>query len=369
MTDAESTERADAGPGDGGELAPDANADDAFAALGNDTRLRVLRTLADADEPPTFTELFEASDEETSAGFAYHLRQLVDRFVRKDEETERYRLTYAGRQAARALAAGTYTEQVTRDPEPIEGDCPVCGEPSLEARVADNFVAVACTGCGTELLSLPFPPSGSRDRDAAETAAAFDAHHRHRFGLLAEGVCPDCAGRAGAEITFVETPALPGDERRPVLAGRCSDCDFRVRAPVSLAVTSHPEAVAFFREHGGSIRDRPIWNLGSEWSETVLSEDPPAVRVRIRLGGETLGLLVGDGPTVVDVERVTVDEGSTDEEESIDKEGPIEEEGSTDGEVSIDDDGAADADRTRAEPGPTSTDDAEDYDATAAGSS
>ncbi|WP_435146811.1 DUF7351 domain-containing protein [Halobaculum sp. P14] len=312
-----------------------AGADDAFGALGNETRLRTLRRLAAADEPPTFTELFEASGEDTSAGFAYHLRQLVDRYVRKDEETERYHLTYAGREVTRALDAGTYTDRVDREPEPVDDDCPVCGAAALAARVADNYVAVACTDCGTELLSLPFPPSGARDRDADEALAAFDSYHRSRLRLLADGVCPDCAGDATGRIEFTEPDPLPGDERRPVLVGRCSQCQFGIRTPVSLAVVTHPAVAAFFSEHGESVRDRPLWNLGPEWSEAVLSTSPPAVRVSIRLGddavddsgdsgesdvggdaggdasgdasgdgdGEVLRLLVGDGPTVVDVTR------------------------------------------------------------------
>lgn len=280
-------------------------ADDAFSALGNATRLRALQTLASADEPPTFTELFEAIDEDTTAGFAYHLRQLADRYVRKEPESERYHLTYAGRQAARALSSGSYTERVNREPESVDGDCPVCDGSGLEARVADNFVVVACTDCQTELLSLPFPPSGARDRDTNETLAAFDSFHRSRVRLLTDGVCPDCAGRASAKIVFVNAPNLPGDATRPTLVGSCADCDFRMRAPVSLAVVEHPGIVAFFRENGKSVRDRPLWNLGSEWSETVLSEDPAAVRVTVRLEGEELRMLVGDGPTVVDSERVT----------------------------------------------------------------
>ncbi|QLG26938.1 ArsR family transcriptional regulator [Halorarum halophilum] len=330
--------------------------DDAFAALGNATRLRVLRTLASADEPPTFTELFEATDEDTSAGFAYHLRQLVDRYVRKDPETEGYHLTYAGRQAARALAAGTYTERVNRDPEPVDGDCPVCGEAGLEGRVADNFLAVGCVDCGTELLSLPFPPNGARDRDADGALAAFDAYHRSRFRLLADGVCPDCAGRAGAGIEFVDAPDLPGEDRRPTLDGSCADCDFRVLAPVSLAVLDHPEVVAFFREHDRSVRDRPLWNLGPEWAETVLSTDPPAVRVSVRLDGDELRLLVGEGPTVVDVEGFERSPDDGDPSRSAD--------GTDEGDEA---DGASEEDGKEAgmQPG----NDAEDYDATAAGSS
>lgn len=101
-----------------------ADPEDAFSRLGNATRLRVIRSLADGDAPPTFTELFEASGGETTAGFAYHLRQLVGHYVEKrptgdDEADARYVLTSAGRAVATALQAGVYTDRVERGLEAV----------------------------------------------------------------------------------------------------------------------------------------------------------------------------------------------------------------------------------------------------------
>ncbi|MEZ3117000.1 ArsR family transcriptional regulator [Halobaculum sp. MBLA0147] len=282
-------------------------ADDAFAALSDETRLAAVSAVAAADEPPTFTDLFEASDADTSAGFAYHLRQLTDRYLRKDPETERYELTYAGRAVARALDAGTFTERVDRAPTGVDGDCPVCGASALAAAVVDNVVAVACRDCETDLLALPFPPGGVRERDTADVVEAFDAYHRRRVALAADGVCPDCAGVVDGAIDLVETPALPGEEPRPLVAAGCESCGFHLRVPVSLTVVEHPAVVALFDRHGESVRNRPVWNLGPEWHETVLSTEPPAVAVTVSLGEDRVRLLVGDGPTVVDVER---DEGA-----------------------------------------------------------
>lgn len=318
-----------------------ADPEDAFSRLGNATRLRVIRSLADSESPPTFTDLFEASDEETTAGFAYHLRQLVDHYVEKratgddDEADARYVLTSAGRAVASALQAGVYTDRVERGPEAVGGDCPICGAAELEAGLADNVVSVACTSCETVLLTLPFPPNGARNREMTDLLDAFDAYHRRRLSLVADGVCPDCAGHAHGRIEAADAPGADtttGDpEERPVVAAACEACSFTLRAPVSLAVVDHPAVVAFFAGHDAS--PGPIWNLGSGWREAVLSTDPWAVRVSVRLGddadrGETgdgedgardegnessdcvaeeLRLLVGDGPTVVDAERVAVE--------------------------------------------------------------
>lgn len=292
---------------DSTETDGDVDPDDAFAALGDETRLRAIRAVAAASEPPTFTHLFDASESETTAGFAYHLRQIVGPYLSKDEGTETYTLTSAGRAVARALDAGTFTERVDCEPEPIPGSCPVCEADALAARVTDNVVTVACTTCSTELLSLPFPPSGVEDRGTAAVLSAFDDYHRSRIGLLADGVCPDCAGPATGEIQFRERADLPGENVRPVLHSSCDSCPFSLDTPISLAVVDHDAVVGFFRDHGTSVRDRPIWNLGPEWAETVLSEDPAAVAVTVELDGERLRLLVGDGPTVVETERKLVD--------------------------------------------------------------
>lgn len=113
------------------------SASSAFQMLGNETRMRIIEGLiaddADGVAPVErgFTELFERTDEETSAGFAYHLRKLVDQYVVKDEETEQYRLTYADRRIARELAAGTYVESVDRAPVELDDPCPFCGSESL----------------------------------------------------------------------------------------------------------------------------------------------------------------------------------------------------------------------------------------------
>ena len=85
--------------------AEESAASDTFGALGSETRMGIVRTLFEAERdegaPATrpFSALFEASDEETTAGFAYHLRQIAGEFLRQRDD-ERYELTDAGRAAA-----------------------------------------------------------------------------------------------------------------------------------------------------------------------------------------------------------------------------------------------------------------------------
>jgi DNA-binding transcriptional ArsR family regulator len=84
---------------------------EAFQTLADETRVTVLVELLAAERagatPRSFSELQRAVDAESSAGFAYHLRQLTGHFVRKGEAG--YVLTTAGRRAAEAIVAGTFT--------------------------------------------------------------------------------------------------------------------------------------------------------------------------------------------------------------------------------------------------------------------
>jgi hypothetical protein len=89
-------------------LAPD----EAFQTLASEVRVSVLVHLLTAErageEPLAFSDLQDAADSDSSAGFAYHLRQLSGHFVRRVEDG--YVLTPPGRRAAEAVVSGTFTD-------------------------------------------------------------------------------------------------------------------------------------------------------------------------------------------------------------------------------------------------------------------
>ena len=337
---------------------PDHDADptDAFAVLGNEVRMTALRALLDAErEAPrgenedgalTFSELFEATSADETAGFAYHLRQLTDRFCRQTDD-ERYVLTYAGREIARAIRAGTYTDSVDVDPIAVDDPCPFCGATDLVARGTDNYVAIGCHACGQPTLTLPFPPGGHRGHARENLLEAFDRHHRHRLALLSDGVCPECSAPAEARVGYHDGVDRDGDmpghgsggvdrdavdlpdrdvddvpdgatadspdgvtadlpDGRPQVAFDCDHCGCRLRSPVTLAVLEHPAVVAFYHRHGVDVRERPLWNVGEEWGERVVSEDPWCVRVSTRLDGDVLSLFVAENLDVVETRESSV---------------------------------------------------------------
>ena len=307
-------------------------ASEALKPLGNETRVAVLLAMFERDggnlrpTTRTFSDLFEATGEPTTAGFAYHLRQLVGPYLRKREEGGAYELTYAGLQVGRGLAAGTYTESVDRDPVELHEDCPLCGEADLAIRASDNVATVGCAACDRELLALPFPPGGFRSHDADSLPAAFDRHHRHRIALMADGNCPECGGAVEGRVDVVGDEVSDGpddgadgdsgdegdDPRRALTGLDCSVCGYTLSCPVTLAVLSHSAVVSFFHDHGVGLRERPIWNVGPEWRERVVSTEPLAVRVSATLDGETLSLYVGRDLTVVHTDRTGGDDDAND---------------------------------------------------------
>ncbi|PSQ07990.1 transcriptional regulator, partial [Halobacteriales archaeon QS_5_68_33] len=69
--------------------------DEAFAALGNEARLEILRTLGASDGPLTYAELYERVEYDDPSNFSYHLNKLAGHFVRKTDRG--YGLWDAGR--------------------------------------------------------------------------------------------------------------------------------------------------------------------------------------------------------------------------------------------------------------------------------
>lgn len=286
---------------------------DAFQALGNDVRMSIIRTLAEANEdgavvPTTksFSQLHEASETDTSAQFAYHLRQLTDHYL--EEEDDGYRFTYAGLKIARTIAAGTYTDSVDIAPVLLETACPFCAEPTLEAQSDDNYLSIGCSSCERRLLTLPFLPGGYQAHSPEDLLCAFDRHYRHRVGLMADGFCPECGAAVDASVKYAPEQTvqpLPDaeDAERVQCHLNCGHCGYRLRCPVTLSVLDHSAVVSFYYEHGIDIQDRPVWNVGSEWREAVLSDDPWCVCVSTQLDDELLSLFVGNDTTVADIQR------------------------------------------------------------------
>lgn len=137
---------------------------------------------------------------------------------------------------------------------------------------------------------------------------------------MSAGCCPECGGAVVTAVRPADPPeaadAETEDEPERVLVHlECDGCGYRVRVPTTITLLDHPAVVSLYHDHGVDLRERPVWNVGDEWRETLLSTDPVAVRVSTRLGDDCLSLYVDGTGTVVHAERSTAGESFGDLDE------------------------------------------------------
>lgn len=287
---------------------------DAFAIVGNETRLAILEGLWAAEERPvSFSDLRREVGMRDSAQFNYHLQQLTGHFVEHVEDASAsdgssdgrsdggYAFKHAGEKVVRSVIAGSFTEDPTIDPFRVDGSCYAC-DGSLEASYADERFTIECMDCGRRHGEYGFPPGGLNDRTREEIAAAFDQRVRHLHCLAADGVCPECTGRMETRIVEEGSCCL-GVELR--VDHECSQCGHTLCSAVGLRLLDHSEVVGFHRERGVSLDDRPYWTLPwcvSDEHTTVADRDPLRLAVRIPLAGDELRVTLDESLNVLETE-------------------------------------------------------------------
>jgi len=276
----------------------------AFAALGDGTRIEILRALTQADvDALSFSDLRERVGVEDSGQFNYHLGKLLDRFVRKTDDG--YTTTYAGHQVVTAILAGTYTESGDFDPIEMDDPCPVCGG-SLVTTYEDERVRIDCTECEEFRMAFSLPPGVAEDRSVESLPYVFDRWLRGYVDRIVQGFCSSCYGPTTAAIDRVD------DEVE--VTYRCDRCGERMHGDPITVVRTHPAAVSFYYDHDIDVREEPTWRLVDPETvhpkdiATVVQEDPLRVRVRLEREGDRLDLILDEDAAVVEVSRAsTVD--------------------------------------------------------------
>lgn len=277
---------------------------EAFALVGNDTRMEILQALLGENGdggPVSFSELFGRIDIADSAHFNYHLGKLTDHYIRRTEEG--YEFRYAGWKVVRAVFAGTFNERAQLDQFEADGMCYDC-RGSLKAWYADEMLTIECIKCGARHVRHPFPPGGLDDRTPEELLQAFHHHVRHHYCLAADGVCPEC-------LATVETTLVPGAGERLDVDIRvdhvCERCHNRLHSALGLNLLDNPDVLTFHAERGVDLSTEPFWHFDwcvSDKRTTILSDDPLEVRVDIPCDGDELRVTLDEDLSVLNIQVV-----------------------------------------------------------------
>lgn len=294
-------------------------AEEAFARLGDETRLDILQTLGEADEPVSFSDLRDRVGYETAGNFSYHLDKLTGHFVRKTGEG--YALRPAGRRVVEAVLSGAVTDVRTVESTRIDRSCPYCGAP-VEMSYREERLSGYCTECGgvygesdpheaTEqglLGHLPLPPAGIQSRTVEDAERAAWTWGVRDMLAISKGVCPKCSARLEqTETVCVDhdgtaglCPAC-GNRHGVQLRSTCTNCIFDHEGAFVLKLMGAPDLLAFVTTSGlDPVLDH--WEFGWQYDEEVVSTEPFEARFTFTVGDEDLTLTVDEELRVVDTD-------------------------------------------------------------------
>jgi DNA-binding transcriptional ArsR family regulator len=273
---------------------------EAFGALADTTRVEILRALDGTfKRTRSFSTLRSAVEVTDSGQFNYHLSRLRPHFVEKDGDG--YRLTSTGRQVARAVAAGRFTEDARVEPFEHESGCHCCGT-QLVVSYRDGRLRFRCPECDRQLLNAAFPASGVRDREPDQIVDVFARSSRHRVIQARDGVCPDCSGPTTGHVSDDFPSAI---DKPAVVVFDCTVCGGAVVTSFGGLAAYDSRVRAFHDERGVDLTDGYYWELPQCLSgdyTVVRSTDPWRTTVRFPVDDD-LCLARFEGCDLVTVER------------------------------------------------------------------
>lgn len=307
-------------PADDGVISPR----DAFATLGNETRLEILHELGRADGPLSFSELFDRCAYEDSANFDYHLDQLRGRFIRKSEHG--YELEPRGRRIIETILSGVITQDTRIDRTRIDASCPRCGH-GIEIRYRANRLEIYCNHCGglrrgtspttdwaegaaADIVGhLDVPPAGAETRAGQEVFRAAEVWTVAENQALSRGVCPRCAGEVIHAVEWCDEHEdseavceACGQRFGVVIETRCTHCILEQESVFTKFLLGHPAVMGFLIDHG---RD-PVVPEGVHLSavdETIHATDPFEASFTFTLDDDELSVTVNDQADIIEVTR------------------------------------------------------------------
>jgi hypothetical protein len=313
--------------------------DDAFAVLGNDTRMDILRALGETEDSLSFSELRGRVGIRDSGQFNYHLDQLEGHFVSKTDDE--YELSQRGDRVIQAVLSGAVTQAPTVEPTEIDALCYHCnGEIMVDYQ--EESVGIFCRECsgnfepsreqladrlGSEELAEnvgviggnPLPPAGVLDRSPSEMLQAATAwgHMQMYYGWA--GICGRCSAPMDQSVDVCETHDANdgvceacGGRQAVIHVSECTNCTNSGRALFSLRVFGHIDFLHFVTGHGLNpiAPESPLefWGNFTPYEEEIISTDPFKARFTFTIGEDAITMTVDDDLSVVDVTEHPADE-------------------------------------------------------------
>jgi hypothetical protein len=305
--------------------------EEAFAVLGNEIRLDIIRVLwqaeatytyddvSDVAETMSFSELRRRVDIDDNGQFNYHLSQLVPQFVRQTDDG--YRLSGAGKQIARTVIAVTGTEDLDFATD-LDHDCPLCEAP-MTAGYDDQWLRISCTECdglfgdkapdGSVFFSS-YPAAGLSDRTPDEALRTGFYRCMLDITYMMRDVCRECAGSISASVSVCEDHECQeghpcshcGTRFQVWVEQRCDTCGLAKRLPVEPFVMGLTPVIGFLDDQGIDVLapsfDEVVHLLQNRF-ETAVTTEPYRVSVTIEGETESLTVSLDDDMNVVDHER------------------------------------------------------------------
>jgi ssDNA-binding Zn-finger/Zn-ribbon topoisomerase 1 len=303
---------------------------EAFRLVGDETRLAILLALWDAYDRPdaadnalSFSALFSRVQYNDRGNFRYHLRQLEGQYVRRTND-DKYELRHTGLKLVQTVISGAGVRDTEVKRAEIDRTCELCGTQTA-IRYEDGIAFHVCTNCEGKtsiqefpngyLNSVAFPPAGVPDREPDELIAAAEIVAYRKMRTMFQGVCATCSGPVTARLELCTDHQRDGTcehcgRKDAVLAAfRCQTCKDSHAAPPSVLSVFHPAVVAFYYDHGVSIRWHAeefdgltlVGDYEPEFEQEIVSEEPSRVTVTISLDGDELSLTFDESVSIVDI--------------------------------------------------------------------
>jgi|APHM01.1.fsa_nt_gi hypothetical protein len=302
--------------------------DEAFAVLGDEIRMGILRALGRADQAVSFSTLYDRVDVDDSSQFNYHLDRMVGHFVARTDDG--YRLDSAGRRVVEAVLSGAVTGRPDLSRTEVEEPCPYCGS-AVEIAWHGEGVDMFCTSCAGRygaanrpdgetvegyLGQHPLPPAGVRDRDADDVLQTAWTWGNLEILALASGVCPRCSATVEWETELCESHDSDGDicpqyDDRFALsvAVACTNCILQTGGEPVVALAAETDLLALLTETDRNpVSPETIHRVEAvhgDYEEEVISPAPLRARYTFEADGDRLSLTVDGDLNVLETSHTT----------------------------------------------------------------